>query len=71
MSDDMSAPPPICRMMLTGCKAGWYGYVMGRFDEPEWLQRSSESFSSMAAGDKAGRRAMKILARKIARLDAR
>jgi hypothetical protein len=38
MSDDMSDPPPICRMMLTGCKAGWYGYVMGRFDEPEWLQ---------------------------------
>jgi|tagenome__1003787_1003787.scaffolds.fasta_scaffold13857350_1 hypothetical protein len=62
--------PPF-RMMLIARKAGWYGYIISRDDEPEWTQRSSETFSSMTAADKAGRRAMEILARKIAHLDVR
>ena len=51
----MSARTPTFRMMLIARKAGRYGHIIGRSDESEWLQRSSESFSSMAAAAKAGR----------------
>jgi hypothetical protein len=51
----MSARTPTFRMMLIARKAGRYSYIIGRSDESEWLQRSSESFSSMAAAAKAGR----------------
>jgi hypothetical protein len=50
--------------------ASAFGYIISRDDEPAWTQRSSETFSSMEAADKAGRRAMEILARKNAHLDA-
>jgi hypothetical protein len=64
----MSDHSPRFRMMLIARKAGWYGYIIGRYDEPEWMQRSSESFSSIEAADKAGRRAMEIISRKISEL---
>ena len=43
----MSDHSPIFRMMLIARKAGWYGYIIGRYDEPGWMQRSLESFSSI------------------------
>jgi hypothetical protein len=61
----MSDHSPIFRMMVIARKAGWYGYIIGRYDEPGWMQRSLESFSSIEAADKAGRRAMEIISRKI------
>jgi hypothetical protein len=66
----MTDSTPTFRMMLIARKAGWYGYIIGRNDEPGRERRSSESFSSIEAADKAGRRAMEILARKAAHLDA-
>lgn len=61
----MSARTPTLRMMLIARKAGRYGHIIGRSDESEWLQRSSESFSSMAAAAEAGRRAIEIKAHKL------
>jgi hypothetical protein len=61
----MSARTPTFRMMLIARKAGRYDYIIGRSDESEWLQRSSESFSSMAAVAKAGRKAIEIKAHKL------
>ena len=57
----MSESIPTFRMR----KAGWYGYIIGQCDDPGWMQRSMESFSSMAEAAKAGRRAMEIKARKL------
>jgi hypothetical protein len=52
-------------MMPIARKAGRYGYIIGRSDESEWLQWSSESFSFMAAAAKARRRAIEIKAHKL------
>jgi len=46
----MSARTPTFRMMLIARKAGRYGYIIGRSDESEWLQRSSESFFFHGSG---------------------
>jgi hypothetical protein len=61
----MSDRIPDFRMMLISRNAGWYGYIIGPLEELDWTERSSESFSSIEAADKAGPRAMKKAARKL------
>ena len=52
------------RAILQSRGTGRYGHPIGRPDLEEWGEPSLETFATVAEADEAGRRAMKIAARR-------